>query len=214
MEKVYKVLIADDHADAREAIREILSTFDTYEIIGEALDGKEAIIMAESLEPDLILMDINMPRMDGLKSTREIKAAFPSIKIIILTVSDDSVHLFEALKEGAQGYLLKNVTPIDWKSYMDAVMEETKSFSKGLVDQTLSTLLGNTAGATRPPLTSREEEVMKLAASGATNKQISTHLHISEYTVKNHLKNIHRKLHVKSRVELTRLAYENRWIES
>ncbi|MFG6117073.1 response regulator [Halobacillus sp. MO56] len=210
---MYHVVIADDHEDAREGIREILSTLHNYQIAGEAVDGEEAVKMATELQPDLILMDIQMPKLDGLQATKAIKDQWPHIKIIILTVSDDSMHLFEALREGAQGYLLKNVKPTDWGSYINAVMNETDSLSKTLVNETLQTLVENKQTTNRPPLTDREIEIMTLAVAGAKNKEISRQLHISENTVKNHLKSMLRKLGIKNRVELTRMAYENGWIK-
>ncbi|UOQ43806.1 response regulator transcription factor [Halobacillus salinarum] len=206
----YKVLIADDHEHAREAIRDILSASSSCEIIGEAVNGIEAVNLAEQLHPDLILMDIHMPECNGLQATRTIKQKLPESKIIILTVSEDSTHLFEALKEGAQGYLLKNTRPNEWDAYIEAVLDGRR-ISKAFIDDTLSKLMGSEPKE-KPPLSSREIEVMKLAASGATNKEISSQLHITENTVKNHLKSVLRKLNIKNRVELARVAYESKWL--
>ncbi len=209
---VYNLLIADDHAHAREAIIEILLPYPHYRVVGEAANGLEAIELAEKLEPDVILMDIHMPECDGLEATRAIKSKLPQSKIIILTVSEDSTHLFEALKEGAQGYLLKNTRPTDWNSYIDAVLKDG-TFSKDFILQTLKRLVNDEpALQEKPPLSTREIEVMRLAAAGLTNKEISAHLYITENTVKNHLKSVLKKLMLKNRVELTRLAYEKKWV--
>ncbi|MFC7322878.1 response regulator [Halobacillus campisalis] len=205
----YKILVADDHEDAREAIRSLLSPFNHYEIVGEAANGQQAIDLTAQLHPDVILMDIHMPYINGFEATRHIKKHFPEVKIIILTVSEESTHLFTALKEGAQGYLLKSVRPSDWNSYIDAVIKDGE-FSEELIEQTLSKLTQKETS--KPPLSTRESEVMKLAASGATNKEISEQLFITENTVKNHLKSVLRKLHIKNRVELARMAYEKHWL--
>ncbi|GGF24527.1 DNA-binding response regulator [Halobacillus andaensis] len=205
----YKILIADDHADAREGIRTILSSSPQYEIVGEAVNGQQAIEQADRLHPDLILMDIHMPGMDGLEATKRIKQANPATKIIILTVSEESTHLFDALKEGAQGYLLKSVRPTEWGSYMEAVLKDG-DLSRDLIEQTLTKLTNKPSE--KPPLSEREFEVMSLAAMGATNKEISKQLFITENTVKNHLKSVLRKLNIKNRVELARLAYEKHWL--
>jgi DNA-binding NarL/FixJ family response regulator len=215
--KVTRVLIVDDHAHAREAIREHLSEYDDFLIIGEAENGHEAIFLADELKPDLILMDINMPDLDGLKTTKRIKEKHPEIIIVILTVSEDSTHLFEALKQGAQGFLIKKVNPGDWYPYLKSVVSEQIPVSCEVVNEVIQTISHQPKKADHPqtsnPLSQREMEIMKLVAKGYTNKEISHAMFISEYTVKNHLKNILKKLGIKNRVQLTRYAIECGWVE-
>lgn len=216
--KITRILIVDDHAHAREAIREQLSEYEDFMIIGEATSGEEAIFLADELAPDLILMDINMPGLDGLKTTKLIKEKHPNIIIVILTVSEDSTHLFEALKQGAQGFLIKKVNPGDWYPYLKSVVSDNIPVSYELVNEVLQTMSshpkkGVNQSTIPNPLSQREMEILKLVAKGYTNKEISTISYISEYTVKNHLKNITKKLGIKNRVHLTRHAIENGWIE-
>ncbi|MGJ7920651.1 response regulator [Neobacillus sp. LXY-4] len=216
--KITKVLIVDDHAHAREAIREQLSEYEDFTIIGEARSGEEAIFLSDQLHPDLILMDINMPDLDGLKTTKLIKERHPNIKIVILTVSEDSTHLFEALKQGAQGFLIKKVNPGDWYPYLKSVVSDNIPVSYELVNEVIQTISSHprkSSTHTHPanPLSQREMEILKLVAKGYTNKEISNMIFISEYTVKNHLKNITKKLDIKNRVHLTRYAIENGWVE-
>ncbi len=213
---VTKVLIVDDHAHAREAIREQLSGYPDFSIIGEAKNSAEAIFLADELQPDLILMDINMPDLDGLKTTKLIKEKHPEMKIVILTVSEDSTDLFEALKQGAQGFLIKKVNPGDWYPYLKSIVSENIPVSSELVNEVIQTISNHTKENTahkQNPLSQREMEILKLVAQGYTNKEISNMIFISEYTVKNHLKNITKKLDIKNRVQLTRFAIENGWVE-
>ncbi|MGO4889661.1 response regulator [Anaerobacillus sp. MEB173] len=210
----FRILVVDDHAHAREAIREILSSYENFEIVGEAKSGEEAIEMTDQLMPDLILMDINMPGIGGLEATKVIKEAFPYVKIVIITVSDEITNLFEALKKGAQGYLLKNIQPSAWYEYLQAVALDEIPMSEDLAVRILQELSPKKqADKTENPLSKREQEVLDLVAKGHTNKHISSILNISEYTVKNHLKNILQKLHLENRVQLARYAYEQGWVE-
>ncbi|KGX90555.1 chemotaxis protein CheY [Pontibacillus halophilus JSM 076056 = DSM 19796] len=206
-----RVLIADDHVHAREAIREILSAYGTYDIVSEASNGEEAVAATIALQPELVLMDINMPSVDGFEATRQIKRQSPETKIIMLTVSEDSTHLFQALKEGAQGYLLKNIGLTEWDRYIQAVLDDDTPFSKQLIQETLQSLVSSKE--TKPnPLSTREQQVLELVVAGASNRVISEQLYISEHTVKNHIKSLLRKLNVHNRVELVRVAYKNGWI--
>ncbi|UQZ81206.1 Transcriptional regulatory protein DegU [Paenibacillus konkukensis] len=208
-----RILLADDHALAREAMREIILTDDSFAIAGEAVNGYEAVRMAEERLPDMILMDISMPDMDGLEATKQIKERFPHIKIIMVTVSDDITHLFEAIKRGAQGYLLKNLHPASWHEYLRAVAFDEAPMSRELAVRLLKEFSSvQTTAQETSPLTSREKEILTCVARGKSNKEISNDLFISEHTVKNHLKNILQKLHLNNRVQLTRYAYEKGWI--
>jgi len=208
-----RVLIADDHAHAREGMRDIVGMLPGFEVAGEARSGEEAVALADRLKPDIILMDIRMPGMDGLEATRRIKERHPEIKIVIVTVSDDAAHLFEALKKGAQGYLLKNLNPGEWLAYLQAVASDETPMSRELALRLLKEFTRNDRPAGgKSPLTGREREVLEWAARGASNREIAEKLHISENTVKNHLKSILHKLHLQNRVQLARYAAEQGWL--
>ncbi|OAB41485.1 response regulator [Paenibacillus glacialis] len=206
---IYRVLIVDDSQHAREAMIVILAEDDDYEVVGIVSSGEEAIAVTEQLMPDLILMDIEMQGMGGLEATRIIKLQYPYVKIVMITVSDDVAHLFEALKQGAQGYLLKNLSPSTWLAYLHAIMRDDAPLSRELAYQILKEFPISVANEDDPiPLTTREREILNWVASGMTNKEIAAQLGISDQTVKNHLKNILQKLHLENRVQLTRYALD------
>lgn len=209
MTQTVRVLIVDDHPHAREGMKTILSEDCLFDIVGEAQNGEEAIYWTEQVMPDLILMDINMKKMGGLDATKEIKSKFPYVKIVMVTVSDDITHLFEALKKGAQGYLLKNLNPSAWLEYLRAIAFDEAPMSQKLAQRILNEF--SQIEKPRPedsPLTPREKEILSLVAKGMLNRDIAARLVISEHTVKNHLKNILQKLHLENRVQLARYAYE------
>lgn len=205
---ITRVMVVDDHAHAREAIREILSIDEHFEIIGMVNNGQEAIDFMEKWLPDLILMDIQMPIMDGLEATRRIKLTFPYVKIVMITVSDDMLHLLEALKRGAQGYLLKNLEPTTWLEYLHSIINEEVPMSRDVAYQILKEVNVIEEKKSEVRLTTRELDILYGVAEGWTNKEIAGKYDISEYTVKNHLKNILQKLQLQNRVQLTRYALE------
>ncbi len=212
--KQYRVLIADDHPLARQAVRSLLEGDHAFQIIAEATDGEEAFRLADQLQPDLVLMDINMPKWDGLKATRQIKRLHPHIRIVILSVSDDVADLFTAIQYGAQGYLLKNLEPDDWISYLYALLEGDAGFSRELAGKMLHSFKKDDLSNEPHPsvLTPREREILKCVAAGDTNKQIGERLVIAENTVKNHIKNVLEKLHLENRVQLAAYAVRHRLI--
>jgi DNA-binding NarL/FixJ family response regulator len=210
---LYRIVIGDDHEHARQAMRLIIERDPRFQIVGEAADGKEVIELAASARPDLILMDINMPKVNGLAATRIIKEQFPSIKIVIVTVSDDASDLFDALKQGAQGYLLKNLKPSLWLEYLQAVAADETPMPKEIARRILHEFHTTPVPSKQSNLTQREQEILTWVAQGYSNKEIARQCLISEYTVKNHLKNIMQKLHLNNRVQLTRYAYEQGWME-
>ncbi|WP_339226061.1 response regulator transcription factor [Oceanobacillus sp. FSL K6-2867] len=212
--KPYRILIVDDHVHAREAIREILEGHEDFSIAGEGKNGEEAIKLTEELMPDIILMDIQMPVMDGLEATKQIKLKFPYVKIVMITVSDDITDLFDALKKGAQGYLLKNIQSEAWVDYLRAFAVDEVPMSKEIAFQILKEFPQSKAVAKeKTPLSSRELEVLQLVAKGMSNREISDTLFISEHTVKSHLKNILSKLHLDNRVQLTSYAFQKGLID-
>ncbi|WP_438350353.1 response regulator [Paenibacillus sp. FA6] len=205
---IYRVIVVDDSQHAREAIIEILAVDSDFEVVGVVPSAEEAIALTERLMPDLILMDIHLKEMGGLEATRIIKLQYPYVKIVMITVSDDIAHLFEALKQGAQGYLLKNLSPSTWLEYLHAIMRDDAPLSRELAFQILKEFPTSLESEEHIPLTAREREILNWVASGMTNKEIGTQLGISDLTVKNHLKNILHKLHLENRVQLTRYALE------
>ena len=210
-----KILIADDHALFRDSLRSLL-TARGFEVVGEAREGREAFELARRLQPDIVLMDLSMPGLDGLSATRLISAEMPQVKVVILTASDDDANLFEAIKSGAQGYLLKNLEAAQFRSMLDAVERGEAAITPATAARIIEEFLrrergGAIPGATRSPadpdrLTERELDVLELVTRGLRNKEIAQSLGISENTVKFHLKNILEKLHAGSRAELAARA--------
>ena len=208
MAQAYRVLIADDHPHAREAIRSLLAEDPAFQLVGEASSGTEALEQCDRLQPDLVLMDINMPGLDGLEATRRIKQRYPGIKVVVLSVSDDIADLFTAIQFGAQGYLLKNLDPDDWLVYLHALVEGRTEGSRELAGKLLYQFRELNPAEEVPPsvLTTREKEILCYVAKGETNRQIAERLVISENTVKNHIKNILEKLQLENRVQLASFA--------
>jgi DNA-binding NarL/FixJ family response regulator len=206
-----KVLLVDDHALFRSGIASLLGQQEDFEVIGEAGNGLEALEKAKELMPDLILMDIEMPECNGLEATRRIQEVLPYAKIVILTVSEEDHTLFEAIKAGAQGYLLKKIEPKELFDLLRGVSRGEAPISKA----TAAKILGEYAKQShqtpskrglQETLTPREREVLERLTEGTTNKKIANALCISENTVKNHLRNILDKLHLQNRVQAVAYA--------
>lgn len=203
-----RVLLADDHALFRDGVASLLRTWGV-EVVGEAADGWEALAQARLLTPDLILMDINMPRCSGLQATRLIKAELPAVSIVMLTVSEDEDDLFEAVKSGAEGYILKEVDAEEFGQLIAGFSNGRVPMSKRLADRILSEFVRG-RGKDRQPveeITDREREVLRLLATGATNREIAASLHLSEHTVNYHMKNILAKLHLRNRAQVVAYAF-------
>lgn len=207
-----RTLIVDDSALARRAIRNILGRSPQFEVIAEAADGQEAVGRARELVPDLVLMDLRMPLRDGLEAIQAIKEQFPVMRIVVLSVSDDPQDLFEAIKRGAQGYLIKNMEPHLWLEYLDAVVSGDARISRAVADRVLQEFGRSRkpdAPTPLPTLTPRERDVLTLVARGQTNREIGTALDVAENTVRRHLQNILEKLHLRNRVELAAYAMKH-----
>lgn len=210
-----RVLLADDHALFRDGLASLLTAWG-MEVVGQANDGMEAVTQARSLKPDLVLMDIHMPRLNGLEATRMIKAESPDTNVVILTVSDNEDSLFEAVKSGAQGYILKNIPGDEFGRLLANLAQGEPAMSRGLARRVLEEFARYNAEQAAPaegasePLTVRERQVLEEVASGRTNKEIGGSLFISEETVKYHLKNIMQKLHLRNRAEVVAWAIRNR----
>ncbi len=205
---IVKILVVDDHLLSRKGIASILSAHPMFEIIGEATNGQEALAKAKALMPDLILMDIQMPVLNGLEATRLIKDEMPYVKIVILSVSDDVQDFFEAIKKGAQGYLLKNMEPEYWLDYISSIVQGEAPISRALATKILQEFSVQKFSRYGNKLSERENEVLQLVSQGLANKDIAAELFISESTVKNHLRNILAKLHLQNRMQLIAFAYK------
>lgn len=210
----YRILIVDDHPLARQAVRALLEDEANYQIIGEATNGLDALKACELLQPDVVLLDIHMPGISGLEATRLIKAQNARIKVVILSVSDAVTDLFTAIKYGAQGYLLKNMDPVEWVNYLGALLKEDSEISEIMADRLFYRFKTGLLSQKSPDprvqiLTPRELEILALVAKGNTNRQIAEDLFISENTVKNHIKNLLEKLTLDNRVQLAAFALNN-----
>jgi DNA-binding NarL/FixJ family response regulator len=210
-----RILIADDHALFRDSLATLLSA-QHHEVVGQASTGRQAIELAARLKPDLILMDLGMPDLDGLEATRVLAADPKAPKIVILTGADDDEKLFEAIKSGAQGYLLKN---LDAEEFF-ALLERVAAGEPGLTPAVARKLLKefaqpSKAGANHDPdaLTEREREVLELLVQGVTtNRKLAKTLAVSENTVKFHVRNILDKLHLNNRAQVVSFALRNRLV--
>jgi NarL family two-component system response regulator LiaR len=197
-----RVLIADDHAIVRKGIRALLSTEPDIQVIGEAGDGAEAVAQAQALRPDVILMDLVMPKMDGIEATQQITAQLPGTHILVLTsfAADDKV--FPAIKAGALGYLLKDSGPEALVRAIHQVHRGEPSLEPSIARKVLYELAHPPKNPPTPdPLTERELDVLRLIAQGHSNREIAGHLVITEMTVRTHVSNILSKLHLASRTQ-------------
>ena len=211
----FRLLLADDHALFREGLAGIIAGEPDLEVVGEASDGLEAVIKAETLHPDLVLMDVQMPALGGIEATRQIKEKLPDVIVVMLTVRDDDEKLLDALKSGAQGYLLKDIRSKEMLAMLRGALQGEAALSPRLAGRVLKEFQRVSARAStqdaaddeeRVELTRRELETLGLAARGASDQEIADELVISIHTVKSHMRNILSKLHVKSRREAARLA--------
>lgn len=209
VEKTIRVLVVDDHELFRQGVSAILDHVEDIDVIGQADNGQKAIDQSGTLSPDVILMDINMPVCDGLTATRHIHEHFPNIKILILTVSDTEEMLFEAVKAGASGYVLKTASPVIVIDCVKRVNAGEPVIPGNLAMQIISEFSKPAGKQSRNgihDLTDREIEVLRQLSTGASNREIASTLYISENTVRNHVRNILEKLHVSNRVQAAAYA--------
>ncbi len=213
------MLICDDHALFRRGLRMVLEDEEGIEVVGEADDGAEAASLAAESAPDVVLMDVRMPGMSGIDATRKIAEVVPAARIIMLTVSDEEEDLYEAIKAGAAGYLLKEISIEEVGQAVRSVWSGQSLISPSMASKLLTefTTLARQADARpsvpTPTLTDRELEVLRLVADGLSNRAIAAKLYISENTVKNHVRNILEKLHLHSRMEAVMYAVREKLLD-
>ena len=213
---VVRVLLVDDQPLFRTAISSLINAQDDFTVVGEAENGLIAVERAHELKPDLIVMDVEMPVMDGVEATRLLTEQMPAIKIVMLTVSDSEEHLFDAVRNGASGYLLKDLRPDQLYDMLRSVMRGETPISPGVAGLLLSEVRSGNFTPTDsshhtesgPPITARELEILQLVAEGLSNKQIGRRLSITEGTVKNHVSTILQKIDARDRTQAALKARE------
>ncbi len=212
IEKPHRILIVEDHRILREGLRSLLSSNAGFKVVGEAQDGKEGIQKAGDLKPDLVLMDLSMPKMDGLDAISEIKAVSPKSRLLVLTVHKAEEYVFASLKAGADGYLLKDATSAELMLAVESVMQGNPYISPGISGQ----LVAGYLEGKKPPelqtsgdaLTQRERQILKLIAEGQKNKEIADFLCISIKTVEKHRANLMKKLNLHNASAITAYAMD------
>lgn len=203
-----RILVVDDTALFRMSIAELIDKQDGMTVVGEAENGLEAVEKTHALKPDVIVMDIEMPVMDGVEAARLIREQVPGVKVVMLTVSESDEHLFDAIRFGAQGYLLKDLRPEELFDLIKAVMRNEAALSPSIAGRLLGQIRAGAPApqaqepeGESPALTPRELEVLRLVADGLSNKEIATKLFITEGTVKNHVHNALEKLQLENRTQ-------------
>jgi DNA-binding NarL/FixJ family response regulator len=214
-----RILIADDHALFRDGLRSLLEAHG-LEVVGETSNGREACELARRLHPDVVLMDLSMPEVDGLAATRLISAELPAVKVVVLTASDDDAKLFEAIKSGAQGYLLKNLDSEEFFALLERTERGEPALTPAIARKLLEEFARPPKAAVAPaasdpdPLTEREREILELLVEGVTsNRKLAKHLGVSENTVKFHVRHVLDKLHLHNRAQVVGYAFRHGLVE-
>jgi DNA-binding NarL/FixJ family response regulator len=209
-----RVLLVDDDDLMRAGLRAVLSSDDTIEVVGEAADGSAAVLDARRLRPDVVLMDVRMPDLDGISATREVLAASPEIKVVILTTFEQDDYIFGALSAGASGFLLKRTKPEELIAAIHTIALGDSLLSPSVTRRVIERMAAQPVADARVGerlhvLTPREREVLELIAGGLSNREIAAAFVIEESTVKTHVKRILMKLHLRDRVQAVIFAYES-----
>jgi DNA-binding NarL/FixJ family response regulator len=207
-----RVAIADDHRLMLDGIKRALESAPDIRVVGEAMSGEEMLQLVPQVRPDVVILDLRMPRGDGLSTLAQLRKSHPDLKVIILSMFEDSEHIDRALHQGASGYVVKSINPLDLPSTIRQVVEGTVYHPRGRGGEG-GEVGAATATAAPGGLTERELAILRLVAEGLSNLDIASKLYVTEQTVKFHLSNIYRKLGVGNRTEATRFAYRNGLIE-
>ena len=208
-----RVLIAEDHALVRDGIRELLERQSDIEVVGEAADGEEAVQLARQLQPDIVLMDISMPRLNGVEATRIIKQSSPHIAVLVLSAYDDDAYVFAVFEAGAAGYLLKSAKSAEVVDAVRAVWQGDSPLHPSIARKVLRRFQPGSGHPAREALSTRERELLRLVACGMPNHQIAMHLAMSVRTVQSHLSHIFTKLGAASRTEAVIIGLREGWIQ-
>lgn len=213
----WRLLLVDDHALFREGLAGLFAYQDDFRVVGEASDADSALRKTAEVHPDIVLMDIDMPGEDGIRTTRRLKAEFPDVTVVMLTVHDATDKLLDAIKAGAQGYLVKNIRTAELLDQLRGLKRGEAAITRRMAARILEEFQRAQAPTsardeTDNDLTARELEVLELVAERLSNKEIAARLVISEHTVKNHLKNILGKLHLRSRREAADYGLARGWV--
>jgi DNA-binding NarL/FixJ family response regulator len=207
-----RILLIDDDDLMRAGLQSVLSSDETIEVVGEAGDGRLAVGSVRELQPDLVLMDIRMPDVDGISATREVLSAMPDVKVVVLTTFEDDDYIFDALSAGASGFLLKRTKPEELIAAIHTVADGdsllSPSVTRRVIDRMATQPVAGLSGARLEQLTPREREVLELVGRGLSNREIAEAFVIEESTVKTHVKRILMKLGLRDRVQAVILAYE------
>ena len=208
-----RLLLVDDHALFRDGLISLLSYQDDFTVVGEAEDAESALDQARALEPDIVLMDIELPGVDGVSATQRLTMELPATTVVMLTVRDDTQTLFEAIKAGAHGYVVKNVRSQELLEHLRGLARGEAAISRRLAARILEEIRGRTEPLEpEEELTAREMEVLELVAARLSNAEIAERLVVSEHTVKNHLKSILAKLHFRSRHQAAAYGVARGWL--
>ncbi len=212
-----RILIADDHTLFRDSLRSLLEAHE-FEVVGEAGTGREAVNLSRQLSPDVVLMDLSMPELDGLEATRVLAAELPEVKVVILTASEDDANLFEAIKAGAKGYLLKDLKSDTFFQLLKGVTRGEPALTPTLARKLLDEFARPSRSARNQQdpdaLTEREQEVLELMVQGITsNRRLAKHMGVSENTIKFHVRNILDKLHLNNRAQLVGYALRHKLVD-
>jgi DNA-binding NarL/FixJ family response regulator len=213
------VVVADDHELFRRGMQTVLAMEAGFDVLAQAADGEEAVAKVAELAPDVVLMDVRMPGIDGIEAARRIRESTPSTRVVMLTISDEEDDLYGAVRAGANGYLLKDASLEDVADAVRAVARGESLISPSMASKLLAEFTAVTGGGApqedeaTPRLSPREIEVLKLVAQGRTNREVAAALHLSENTVKNHVANILDKLHLRSRLEAVMYAMRTKLLD-
>lgn len=211
-----RILLAEDHETVREGIRMIVNAQADMEVVGEASDGREAVARAAELLPDIVVMDVSMPHLNGLKATEKMQQVCPQVKILTLTRHTDDGYLQQLLRAGASGYVLKQSAPTEMIRAIRAIASGGKYLDPAVAGKVMGNYVGRSASLRAAPQggpTAREEEVLRLIAWGHSNKEIAAQLDLSVKTVEVHKANAMKKLGMKSRIDIVRYALLQGWLQ-